>query len=123
MVCLETPARRAISSSVAESPRSKITSEAASRMASFLARSIWPAIRGMAEHPTSRGRRKDCALRYWMARPDPARRGLRAQHRPRIGARAMSDVLEADVIIAGAGLTGATLGLALASAGLKPILV
>jgi len=35
----------------------------------------------------------------------------------------MSDVLEADVIIAGAGLTGATLGLALASAGLKPILV
>src|SRR6185437_14977186 len=29
----------------------------------------------------------------------------------------------ADVIIAGAGLTGATLGLALASAGLKPILV
>ena len=35
----------------------------------------------------------------------------------------MSDHLEADVIIAGAGLTGATLGLALASAGLKPILV
>jgi 2-octaprenyl-6-methoxyphenol hydroxylase len=35
----------------------------------------------------------------------------------------MSDVLHADVIIAGAGLTGATLGLALASAGLKPILV
>ncbi|HEX3406738.1 MAG TPA: UbiH/UbiF/VisC/COQ6 family ubiquinone biosynthesis hydroxylase [Caulobacteraceae bacterium] len=35
----------------------------------------------------------------------------------------MSDVLQADVIIAGAGLTGATLGLALASAGLKPILV
>ena len=35
----------------------------------------------------------------------------------------MSDVLEADVIIAGAGLTGATLGLALASAGLKPILI
>src|SRR5580692_4594886 len=34
-----------------------------------------------------------------------------------------SDVIEADVIIAGAGLTGATLGLALASAGLKPILV
>jgi len=35
----------------------------------------------------------------------------------------MADVLDADVIIAGAGLTGATLGLALASAGLKPILV
>ena len=35
----------------------------------------------------------------------------------------MSDVLEADVIIAGAGLTGATLGLALASAGLTPLLV
>jgi 2-octaprenyl-6-methoxyphenol hydroxylase len=35
----------------------------------------------------------------------------------------MSDVLEADVIIAGAGLTGATLGLALASAGLAPVLV
>jgi 2-octaprenyl-6-methoxyphenol hydroxylase len=35
----------------------------------------------------------------------------------------MGDVLEADVIIAGAGLTGATLGLALASAGLNPILV
>jgi 2-octaprenyl-6-methoxyphenol hydroxylase len=34
-----------------------------------------------------------------------------------------NDVLEADVIIAGAGLTGATLGLALASAGLTPILV
>ena len=35
----------------------------------------------------------------------------------------MGDVLDADVIIAGAGLTGATLGLALASAGLEPILV
>jgi 2-octaprenyl-6-methoxyphenol hydroxylase len=35
----------------------------------------------------------------------------------------MGDALDADVIIAGAGLTGATLGLALASAGLKPILV
>jgi 2-octaprenyl-6-methoxyphenol hydroxylase len=35
----------------------------------------------------------------------------------------MSDVIEADVIIAGAGLTGATLGLALASAGLTPVLV
>ncbi|HZZ86842.1 MAG TPA: UbiH/UbiF/VisC/COQ6 family ubiquinone biosynthesis hydroxylase [Caulobacteraceae bacterium] len=35
----------------------------------------------------------------------------------------MSDTLDADVIIAGAGLTGATLGLALASAGLRPILV
>ena len=35
----------------------------------------------------------------------------------------MGEVLEADVIIAGAGLTGATLGLALASAGLTPILV
>ena len=35
----------------------------------------------------------------------------------------MNDILEADVIIAGAGLTGATLGLALASAGLRPILV
>jgi 2-octaprenyl-6-methoxyphenol hydroxylase len=35
----------------------------------------------------------------------------------------MSDVIEADVIIAGAGLTGATLGLALASAGLNPVLV
>jgi 2-octaprenyl-6-methoxyphenol hydroxylase len=35
----------------------------------------------------------------------------------------MSDLLDADVIIAGAGLTGATLGLALASAGLRPILV
>src|ERR1700742_2976227 len=34
-----------------------------------------------------------------------------------------SDVIDADVIIAGAGLTGATLGLALASGGLKPILV
>ncbi len=34
-----------------------------------------------------------------------------------------NDVLRADVIIAGAGLTGATLGLALASAGLKAILV
>jgi 2-octaprenyl-6-methoxyphenol hydroxylase len=33
------------------------------------------------------------------------------------------EVLRADVIIAGAGLTGATLGLALASAGLTPILV
>jgi len=36
---------------------------------------------------------------------------------------AMGDALDADVIIAGAGLTGATLGLAVASAGLKPILV
>src|ERR1700761_187497 len=35
----------------------------------------------------------------------------------------MSGPLDADVIIAGAGLTGATLGLALASAGLTPILV
>ena len=35
----------------------------------------------------------------------------------------MGDALDADVIIAGAGLTGATLGLALASVGLKPILV
>ena len=35
----------------------------------------------------------------------------------------MGQTLDADVIIAGAGLTGATLGLALASAGLKPILV
>jgi 2-octaprenyl-6-methoxyphenol hydroxylase len=35
----------------------------------------------------------------------------------------MGEVLEADVIIAGAGLTGATLGLALASAGMTPILV
>jgi 2-octaprenyl-6-methoxyphenol hydroxylase len=35
----------------------------------------------------------------------------------------MADVIDADVIIAGAGLTGATLGLALASAGLTPILV
>ncbi len=34
-----------------------------------------------------------------------------------------SDVIDADVIIAGAGLTGATLGLALASAGLTPVLV
>src|ERR1700742_328341 len=34
-----------------------------------------------------------------------------------------SDVIDADVIIAGAGLTGATLGLALASGGLRPILV
>jgi 2-octaprenyl-6-methoxyphenol hydroxylase len=33
------------------------------------------------------------------------------------------DVIDADVIIAGAGLTGATLGLALASAGLNPVLV
>jgi 2-octaprenyl-6-methoxyphenol hydroxylase len=33
------------------------------------------------------------------------------------------EVIQADVIIAGAGLTGATLGLALASAGLEPILV
>jgi len=33
------------------------------------------------------------------------------------------EVIEADVIIAGAGLTGATLGLALASAGIEPILV
>ena len=32
-------------------------------------------------------------------------------------------VIKADVIIAGAGLTGATLGLALASAGLEPVLV
>ena len=36
---------------------------------------------------------------------------------------AMGDVIDADVIIAGAGLTGATLGLAVASAGLRPILV
>src|SRR5580658_5189041 len=35
----------------------------------------------------------------------------------------MSDVIHADVIIAGAGMTGATLGLALASAGLEPVLV
>lgn len=35
----------------------------------------------------------------------------------------MADTIEADVIIAGAGMTGATLGLALASAGLTPILV
>jgi 2-octaprenyl-6-methoxyphenol hydroxylase len=35
----------------------------------------------------------------------------------------MADVIDADVIIAGAGLTGATLGLALASAGLEPVLV
>src|SRR5580698_3513727 len=35
----------------------------------------------------------------------------------------MGDVFEADVIIAGAGLTGATLGLALASAGLTPVLI
>src|ERR1700679_4000751 len=35
----------------------------------------------------------------------------------------MGEVLEADVIIAGAGLTAAPLGLALASAGLTPILV
>ncbi|MEJ0067070.1 MAG: UbiH/UbiF/VisC/COQ6 family ubiquinone biosynthesis hydroxylase [Caulobacteraceae bacterium] len=35
----------------------------------------------------------------------------------------MGDVIDADVIIAGAGLTGATLGLAIASAGLTPILV
>src|SRR5215469_13778966 len=36
---------------------------------------------------------------------------------------AMSEILEADVIIAGAGMTGATLALALASAGLTPVLV
>ena len=35
----------------------------------------------------------------------------------------MNDLIEADVIIAGAGLAGATLGLALASAGLTPVLV
>src|SRR5579863_851657 len=35
----------------------------------------------------------------------------------------MTETLEADVIIAGAGMTGATLGLALASAGLTPVLV
>jgi 2-octaprenyl-6-methoxyphenol hydroxylase len=35
----------------------------------------------------------------------------------------MSDTFDADVIIAGAGMAGATLGLALARAGLKPILV
>src|SRR5580658_5613950 len=35
----------------------------------------------------------------------------------------MGQTLDADVIIAGAGMTGATLGLALASAGLTPVLV
>jgi 2-octaprenyl-6-methoxyphenol hydroxylase len=35
----------------------------------------------------------------------------------------MSAAFDADVIIAGAGITGATLGLALASAGLKPLLI
>ena len=35
----------------------------------------------------------------------------------------MSEPIDADVIIAGAGITGATLGLALASAGLTPVLV
>jgi 2-octaprenyl-6-methoxyphenol hydroxylase len=35
----------------------------------------------------------------------------------------MSDTYDADVIIAGAGMAGATLGLALARAGLKPILI
>ena len=35
----------------------------------------------------------------------------------------MTDTFDADVIIAGAGMAGATLGLALARAGLKPILV
>lgn len=35
----------------------------------------------------------------------------------------MTDTFDADVIIAGAGMAGATLGLALAKAGLKPILI
>jgi 2-octaprenyl-6-methoxyphenol hydroxylase len=35
----------------------------------------------------------------------------------------MSDTFDADVIIAGAGMAGATLGLSLAKAGLKPILI
>ena len=35
----------------------------------------------------------------------------------------MSDTFDADVIIVGAGMAGATLGLALASAGLRPILI
>ena len=35
----------------------------------------------------------------------------------------MPEVIQADVIIAGAGLTGATLGLALAGAGIEPVLV
>src|ERR1700758_1330795 len=35
----------------------------------------------------------------------------------------MSEKFDADVIIAGAGMAGATLGLALARAGLKPILI
>src|SRR5215472_15018299 len=35
----------------------------------------------------------------------------------------MAATIDADVIIAGAGMTGATLGLALASAGLTPILI
>jgi 2-octaprenyl-6-methoxyphenol hydroxylase len=35
----------------------------------------------------------------------------------------MSDTFDADVIIAGAGMAGATLGLALAKAGLKPLLI
>src|SRR5580693_1594116 len=35
----------------------------------------------------------------------------------------MGQTLDADVIIAGAGMTGATLGLALAGAGLRPVLV
>jgi 2-octaprenyl-6-methoxyphenol hydroxylase len=35
----------------------------------------------------------------------------------------MSDTFDADVIIAGAGMAGATLGLALAGAGLKPLLI
>src|SRR6266545_3111986 len=35
----------------------------------------------------------------------------------------MTDTFDADVIIAGAGMAGATLGLALARAGLKPLLI
>src|ERR1700722_17306512 len=50
-------------------------------------------------------------------------RALAQEHAGSHRKAAMGDVLDADVIIAGAGLTGATLGLAVASAGLKPILV
>lgn len=50
-------------------------------------------------------------------------RALAQEHADLHSKAAMGDALDADVIIAGAGLTGATLGLALASAGLKPILV
>src|SRR3989344_7299177 len=80
MVCLETQARRAMSSIEAVTPRSANPSMAASRIASFLETSIWPAMRGMSVASALRGprHRRTGPREEGEADGDPAGQG---QHR------------------------------------------